>query len=411
MPENCDILIRNARLRGAADGLHDISVAGGRIAGIAPRLDAAADIEIDAAGGLVTESFANPHLHLCKVWTLEMMQDDALKAYREGSMGKTMSAIELASAVKENYDASWITKNARRAAALAALHGNLHIRAFADVDTKARLEGVKGVLAVREEFRGIVDIQVVAFAQDGIVREPGADELMREAMELGADVVGGIPWIEYTDADAARHVRFCFDLAVEFDKDISMLLDDAGDPGLRTLETMAVEAIERGWEGRALAHHCRAMALYPEAYFKRLCAILKRAGVPVVSDPHTGPLHARVHELLENDVLVCLGQDDISDAYYPFGRNNMLEVAFLASHLLWMTAREEIDRLYDLVTVDAARAMNVADFALAPGAPAHLVVLDEPDTVEALRNHAPPAHVVSHGAVIDRDRMAALAGV
>ena len=409
MPENCDILIRNARLRGTAEELRDISVAGGRIAEIGPALTAEADTEIDAAGGLVTESFANPHLHMCKVWTLEMMQDDALKAYREGQMGKTMTAIELASLVKEKYDASWIADNARRAAALAALHGNLHIRAFADVDTKARLEGVKGLLAVREEFRGIVDIQVVAFAQDGIVREPGAAELMREAMELGADVVGGIPWIEFTDADAARHVRTCFDLAQEFDKDVSMLLDDAGDPGLRTLETMAVEAIERGWESRALAHHCRAMALYPEAYFKRLSAILKRAGVPVVSDPHTGPLHARVRELLEDGVLVCLGQDDISDAYYPFGRNNMLEVAFLASHLLWMTAREEIDRLYDLVTVDAARAMNVADFALAPGNPAHLVVLGEPNTVEALRNHSAPVHVVSHGAVLDRQRMAALA--
>ncbi|MCY4548200.1 MAG: amidohydrolase family protein [Defluviicoccus sp.] len=409
MPETCDILIRNARLRGEADDLRDISIAGGKIAGIGPALDVAADTEIDAAGGLVTESFANPHLHMCKVWTLEMMRDDALKAYREGSMGKSMTAIELASLVKENYDASWITPNVRRAAALAALHGNLHIRAFADVDTKARLEGVKALLAVREEFRGIVDIQVVAFAQDGIVREPGAAELLREAMELGADVVGGIPWIEFTDADAASHVRACFDLAQEFDKDVSMLLDDAGDPGLRTLETMAVEAIERGWEGRALAHHCRAMALYPEAYLKRLCAILKRAGVPVVSDPHTGPLHARVGELLEEEVLVCLGQDDISDAYYPFGRNNMLEVAFLASHLLWMTAREEIDRLYDMVTVDAARAMNVHDLALAPGAPAHLVVLDEPDTVEALRNHAPPAHVVSHGRLIDRASMAALA--
>ena len=409
MPEIYDILIRNARLRGEPDGLRDISVAEGRIGEIAPGLDVAADTEIDAAGGLVTESFANPHLHLCKVWTLEMMHEESLKAYREGSMGKAMSAIEQASIVKQNYDESWITENARRAVALAALHGNLHIRAFADVDSKARLEGVKGLLAVKEEFREIVDIQVVAFAQDGIVREPGADRLMREAMELGSDVVGGIPWIEFTDADAARHVGVCFDLAEEFDKDVSMLLDDAGDPGLRTLEMMAVEAIERGREGRALAHHCRAMALYPEPYFRRLCAILKQSRVPVVSDPHTGPLHARVQELLEDGILVCLGQDDISDAYYPFGRNNMLEVAFLASHLLWMTTREEIDRLYDLVTIDAARAMNVRDFALAPGAPAHLVVLEEPNTVEALRNHRPPAHVVSHGAVVDRDRMAALA--
>ena len=118
----------------------------------------------------------------------------------------TASAIDLASKVKATYDASWIIPNARRAVALAALYGSTHIRAFADVDAKARLEGVKAVLAVREEFRGIVDLQVVAFAQDGLAREPGADRLMRDAMALGADVVGGIPWIEAGAADAQAHV-------------------------------------------------------------------------------------------------------------------------------------------------------------------------------------------------------------
>jgi len=232
---------------------------------------------------------------------------------------------------------------------------------------------------------------------------------MRQAMELGADVVGGIPWIEFTDADAQHHIRFCFDLAQAFDKDVSMLLDDAGDPGLRTLEMMALETIDRGWHGRALAHHCRAMSLYPTPYFKRLAAILRKAQVPIVSDPHTGPLHARVQELLEEEILVCLGQDDISDAYYPFGRNNMLEVAFLASHLLWMMTRDEIDTLYDLVSLRAGRAMNVPDFELKTGAPANLVVLEEPDTVEALRNHVQPKFVISHGKLIDQDRMRELA--
>ena len=231
---------------------------------------------------------------------------------------------------------------------------------------------------------------------------------MREAMQLGADVVGGIPWIEFTDADADEHIRVCFDLAQEFDKDVSMLLDDAGDAGLRTLEAMAVEAINRGWEGRALAHHCRAMSLYPQPYFQKLVSILRRARVPVVSDPHTGPLHARVQELLEEDVLVCLGQDDISDAYYPFGRNNMLEVAFLASHMLWMTSRDEIERLYDLVTTNAAQSMNVENFGLTPGCVANLVVLGEPNVVEALRNHQAPVAVVSNGKIVDLARMSAL---
>jgi cytosine/creatinine deaminase len=237
------------------------------------------------------------------------------------------------------------------------------------------------------------------------VREAGAAELMHQAMALGADVVGGIPWIEFTDADAAKHVSICFDLAQEFDKDVSMLLDDAGDASLRTLEMMAVEAIRRNWHGRALAHHCRAMSLYPMPYVQRLCRVLKTARVPLVTDPHTGPLHARVKEMLAENLLVCLGQDDISDAYYPFGRNNMLEVAFLAAHLLWMTTRQDIEKLYDMITVDAAAAINLAGFGISQGSVANLVVLDHSDVVEALRFHAPPIHVVTGGGVLDQAKM------
>jgi cytosine deaminase len=149
-------------------------------------------------------------------------------------------------------------------------------------------------------------------------------------MELGADVVGGIPWIESGVEDAQAHMRFCFDLAMLFGKDISMLLDDVGHPSMRRFEMIAVEAIECGWQGRALAHHCRAMALYPAAVFDKLVEVLQRARVAIVSDPHTGPPHSRVHELRAGGIDVALGQDDISDAYYPFERNNMLELAFLA---------------------------------------------------------------------------------
>jgi cytosine deaminase len=404
-----DLLIRNGRLR-ARPGKHaDVAIAAGRIAAIGEHLPGAAAAEIDARGGLVTESFANPHLHLCKVWTAAMIDELAMQAYHGGAMARAADAIALAARVKARYDESWIAPNARRAVALAALHGNLHIRALADVDTKARLEGVKALIRVRDEFKGIVELQVVAFAQDGIVCEPGAAALLREAMALGADVVGGIPWIEATDADRAAHVRTCFDLAQAFDKDVSMLLDDVGDARLRTLELMAREAIARRWEGRALAHHCRAMALYDEAYLRELLPLLRRARVPVVTDPHTGPLHARVRELLAAGVTVCLGQDDISDAYYPFGRNNLLEVAFLASHLLWMTGRADIARLYDMITTDAARAMNLGEFGLAVGKPAHLVVLDAPDELDALRWHAPPAHVISHGRLIDTAALRAMA--
>ena len=402
MVSTFDIAVRNARLRGQGGSLAEIGIKDGCITEIAKRVQGKAATEIDACGNLVTESFVNPHLHLCKVWTLPMMEEEALKSYQGELMGKAMASVELASRIKEKYAESWIVENARRAVALAALHGNLHIRAFADVDGKARLEAVRALIRVRDEYRGLVSIQVVAFAQDGIVREPAAAELMHQAMELGADVVGGIPWIELTEADAIQHVKACFDLAQEFNKDVSMLLDDAGDPGLRTLEIMAVEAGRRGWEGRTLAHHCRAMSLYPMPYVQRLARILKKVRVPVVTDPHTGPLHARVRELLAEGVLVCLGQDDISDAYYPFGRNNMLEVGFLASHLLSMMTRQEIEKLYDMITIDAAKAMNVADFGIAEGSPANLVVLNQSDIVDAFRFHSPPAWVISEGHVLDQ---------
>ena len=401
-----DLLIRNARLRGQGDELSDIAISNGRITAIGGGIAGSAVDTVNAEGNLVTESFVNTHLHLCKVWSLEKMDELAMGAYHGEGMGKAMSAIELARHVKRDLTLDGMIENARKAAALAALHGNLHIRALADVDSIAGVEGVKALIAVRDEFRGIVDIQVVAFPQDGIAKDPGTDALMRQAMELGADVVGGIPWIEFSDRDAAAHISFCFDLAQQFDKDISMLLDDAGDPTLKTLEMMALEAIDRGWHGRALAHHCRAMSQYPLPYFYRLAETLKAARVPIVSDPHTGPLHARVRELLELGVLVSLGQDDISDAYYPFGRNNMLEVAFLGSHLLWMTRREEIERLYDLVTVDAARSINVPDFGLAVGNAAHLVVLDQPNELEAIRYHSAPDYVISHGKIVDTDKMA-----
>jgi cytosine deaminase len=400
-----DLIVRNGVLRTDVKKPVDIAVKDGKIAEIAPNITGKGTSEIDAQGNLVSESFVNTHLHLCKVYTLMMMDEEALKDYHGADMGKAMTAIEAAAKIKEKYDEKWIIKNVRKAVALAGRYGCTHIRAFADVDSKAKLEGVKALIRAREEFKGIVDIQVVAFAQDGIVREPGAEDLMRQAMKLGADVVGGIPWIEYTDADIAEAVRICFKIAKEFDKPVSMLVDDAGDAGLRSLEVMATETIKNGWQGRSLAHHARAMSLYAKPYLQKLCALLKKADMGVVSDPHTGPLHARVRELLEEKVLVCLGQDDISDAYYPYGRNNMLEVAFLNSHLLWFTTKEDMETLYDMVTKNAARAIGVKDFELKVGALANFVVLDQPNVLEALRFHERPSYVISHGKLVDQKEM------
>jgi len=146
------------------------------------------------------------------------------------------------------------------------------------------------------------------------------------------------------------------------------------------------------------------MALYPEPYFQKVVSLLKKAQMGVVSDPHTGPLHARVRDLLDEDVLVMFGQDDISDAYYPYGRNNMLEVLFLASHILWMTTRSDMEKMYDMITVKPAKAIGLKNFKLEVGAEANLVVLNEGNVLEAIRNHGEPLYVISHGELIDKSK-------
>jgi cytosine/creatinine deaminase len=409
MTDRFEVLVQNARLRQSSQQTVDIGISKGRIAAISARLDRPADMVLDAEGCLVTESFVNPHLHLCKVYSLDLLDEEALKAYHGAGMGKAMTAIELAARVKERLDCEQMLRSLRWAVAEAALYGCTHIRAFADVDTKAGVEGVRALLLGRDEFKGVVDIQVVAFAQDGIVREPGSKDLMRAALSMGADVVGGIPWIEYTREDMEAHVRFIFDLAEEFNRPVSMLVDDAGDAGLRTLESMAVETIRRSWQGRSLAHHARAMALYPRPYLEKVMALMKKTGMGLISDPHTGPLHAPVKDLLAAGVLVGLGQDDISDAYYPFGRNNMLEVGFLSAHMLWMTTRQEMETVYDMITTRAARAMGVEGFEIKEGSPANLVVLDAPDVLEAFRYQHAPRWTISHGHVIDAQQMKTIA--
>ena len=392
-----DLLIRGARTRLSKENLINIGIKNGRIVKIGETSGASAKQTIEAGGKLVTESFVNGHLHLCKVYTLTMVGDDALSSYTSGTMGGAMTTIEQAARVKEHYDEKWIIENVRKAVKLAIRFGNTHIRAFADTDTRAKLEGVKALLRARDEFKEQVEIQVVAFPQDGVVRDPGAEDYVRQAMEMGADVVGGIPWIEYTDQDARQHIDLMFAIAKEYDKDISMLIDDAGDPGLRTLEMLAVKTIKEGWEGRVTAQHARAMALYPEPYYRKIEALLKKARVGIVSDPLTGPLYARVRDLYDAGVGIALGQDDIADAFYPFGRNNMLEVAFLAAHLMWMTTFQDMEILYDLITTRAAEALGIREYELKEGNQANLVVLNAESVWEAIWSHEAPLVVIKNG--------------
>lgn len=395
-----NLIVRNALTRKTESDLVDIAIKDGKIAEINTSISDKADNEIDAKGNLVTESYVNGHLHLDKVYTLDRAGQKAIEEYNEGGMGNALTSIASAAEFKSQYDEKWIIENVRKALDLSVKYGNTHIRAFADVDSKAKLEGVKALLKAREEYKDKVTLEVVAFPQDGVAREPGAYEYIEESLKLGADVVGGIPWIEFSREDEQDHVDKMCDLAKKYNKDISMLCDDVGDAEERTFEMLIKKVIEMGWEGRATGQHCRAMMLYPENQFRKLCTLLKRARMGVISDPQTGPLHARVLDLIKEGIPVGLGQDDINDAYYTFGQNNMLEVAFLGAHLLRMCSDRDLELVYDMVTTMAAKVLNMKNHELKVGGDADLVVLKEKDIKHAIWYHEEPIYVVKNGKVI-----------
>lgn len=377
----------------------DIGVEDGKIAEISS-LGLRGERVIDAGGRLVTEPFVNPHLHLCKVYTFHMIGDQALQFYQEEKMTKASEAIFAASEIKKRYKEDWVYANAKKALFEALKHGCLFLRAFVDTDTIARLEAVKAVLRLKQELADVLTIQVVAFPQEGVVRDPGAEELVWKAVEMGCDVVGGIPWIENSPKEQRLHVDKMFEIAKAFNRDVAMLTDDAGDPSLRTTEMLVRKALEEKWVGRVSAHHSRAMALYEEGYLEDLIQLLRMTEANIVSNPHTGPLHAPVKKLIDRGVNVALGQDDVADAYYPFGRNKMLEVAFLASHILRMLSKSDIMKLFNMITFNAAKAMRIPRYTVEKGSDATFIILDAESIHHAFATQADPLYILRRGEII-----------
>jgi cytosine deaminase len=399
------LVVTGARLR---DGrVVDVQCAAGRVTGIEPAGERPAPegaTVIAADGGLVTEPFVDAHLHLDKVRTLPLIGDEALRAYTSDGMSGSARSIDLASAVKRHYTVERLLPSIRQALADGVTHGVLHVLAFADVDTAAGLVGFEAVRAAREEFRGIVDVAIVAFPQDGVLRDPGAADLVEQALDAGADVVGGIPWIEGSEADQAAHVEWACALAARLGRRVAMLTDDAPDPRYATTTMLAEAMLRHGLVGRGVACHARALGHYPDERLAGVLDVVRAAGLGLVSDPHTGSVALPVERALAAGVAVALGQDDIEDAYYPFGRHNLLEVAFLAAHLLDMRSAEQQEVLVDLVTTSAARVLGLDDYGLRVGGPADLLVHDAGRTVDLLARHAPPRAVVRGGRIVAGDQ-------
>jgi cytosine deaminase len=400
--------IRNARIRDrarlcditlTADGvIREIADAGRTIAGNA---------EIDAQGMLVLPSPIDSHLHLDLAYSMELMPPNV-----SGTLGE---AIRHWSETKRSLTPDDVCRRAVRAVRDEVGFGTGHIRTHVDVGTAAGLRLCEGVLLAREQTRDWVDIQVVAFPQDGILQDRGAVELIREALGLGCDLIGGIAHNERTAADSRRHVDLLFDLAEEFDRDIDCHIDETDDPGSRCVEELAAGAIERGWQGRVTASHVCALASYDESHAAGVIDLLAAARVHVVTNPgvnlHLQGRHdrypkrrglTRVRQLLAAGVNVSAGQDCIQDPFYPLGTGNLFDVGHLLIHADHLSTPAQIDQVTDMITANAARTLGLDRYGLVPGKAADLVVLPVESTLDAFRVHRSPVAVVKNGMCVAR---------
>src|SRR5690242_6444686 len=397
-----DLLLRNARLAGS-EPVTDLGVSDGRLV-----LDPGAEARdtIDLGGRLVTPPLVEPHIHLDAVLTVGQP--------RPNVSGSLFEGIAVWAERVKDLTVDDVQQRVRQVLRWQVANGVQSIRSHVDV-CDPELTALRALVELREEVRGVVDLQLVAFPQQGILGFPNGQELMRKAVELGADVVGGIPHYELTREDGVASVQFAIGLAEEHGLMVDIHCDETDDDHSRFVEVMAAETIRRGMEGRVTASHTTAMHSYNAAYAYRLINNIARTGMHFVTNPldnsvlqgrfDQGPVrrgHTRVKQLQEAGLTVCIGHDSVMDPWYPLGYGDPLQAAFVLVHLGQMSGDAELRRLFEMITVNPAAALGLDGYGLRDGGPADLVVFDATSEADALRLVAPRTLVLRDGKVVAR---------
>ncbi|MDR7866934.1 MAG: cytosine deaminase [Sporomusaceae bacterium] len=399
--------ICNARL-GNNEGLWEIAVDAGMIVGITRqerKLPAVADDDIDAEGGLALPPFVEPHVHL----------DTTLTAGEPAwnISGTLFEGIERWAERKQTLSVDDVRQRALKALQWQIAQGIQHVRTHVDV-TDPQLTALKAMLQVKAEIAPYVDLQIVAFPQEGIFSYAGGRELLEEALQMGADVVGGIPHFEFTREYGVESVKVTFDLAEKYGKLIDIHCDETDDEQSRFVEVVAAEAWRRGMGPQVTVSHTTAMHSYNNAYASKLFRLLKLSGINFVANPlvnthlqgrfDTYPKRrgiTRVKELLENGINVCFGHDDIFDPWYPLGTGSLLQVLHMGLHVCQVMGYEQILAAIDLITANGARALNILPaYGLAEGKPANLIVLPATDGYDAIRRQTPVRFSIRRGRLL-----------
>lgn len=397
------MIIKNATLRGK-DGLWHLNINNDIFEKITQNENDLPEDEeiIDVNGSLVLPPFIEPHIHL----------DTTLTAGEpEWNLSGTLfEGIERWSERKESLTADDVKQRTKTVLEWQIAQGVQHVRTHVDV-TDPELIALKAMLEVKEEMKEYINLQIVAFPQEGILSYPNGAELLEEAIKLGADVVGGIPHYEFTREYGVESMKIAFDLAEKYDLLVDIHCDEIDDEQSRFVEVVAAEALARGWGERTTASHTTAMGSYNDAYASKLFGLLKKSNINFVSNPlinihlqgrfDTYPKRrglTRVKELLESGLNVCFGSDDIFDPWYPLGTGNMLPVVHMGIHVAQLMGYEQIVNSIDLVTANSAKTLNIEDqYGIEVGKPASFIVLSANNEYEAIRKQATVSYSYRNG--------------
>ena len=379
-----DLLLREARIAGS-ETASDIGVRGGLI--VAPEADTREVVEL--RGALVTPALVEPHIHLDAVLTVGEP--------RHNQTGSLFEGIAIWAERVRDLTVEDVKRRVRTVLRWQLANGVQHVRSHVDV-CDPELRALRALVELREEVGDQMEIQLVAFPQQGIMSFEGGQDLMRKAVGLGADVVGGIPHFEITREYGVESVKFAMALAAEHGLRVDIHCDETDDDHARFVEVMAGETIRLGLGGRVTASHTTAMHSYNNAYAYRVINNIKRAGLNMVTNPLDNSVlqgrfdsfpirrgHTRVKELMAAGVNVCIGHDSVMDPWYPLGYGDPLQAAFVLAHYGQMSGAEEIRSLIDMITANPAQALGVEGYGLREGGRADLVVFDAPSEMDAVR--------------------------
>lgn len=398
-----DVVIRNASLPDGRRGI-DVAIADGRIAAVAAALAARGAQEIDAGGDLLSPPFVDAHFHM-----------DATLSYglpRVNQSGTLLEGIALWGELKPQLTQEALVERAMRYCDWAVARGLLAIRTHVDV-CDDRLLAVEALLEVKRRVAPYLDMQLVAFPQDGLLRSPTALANLKRAIGMGVDVVGGIPHFERTMADGAESVRILCEFAAGQGLRVDMHCDESDDPLSRHIETLAYHSHRLGLHGRVAGSHLTSMHSMDNYYVSKLLPLMKEAGVAAIANPlinitlqgrhDSYPKRrgmTRVPELMAAGIDVAFGHDCVMDPWYSLGSGDMLEVAHMGLHVAQMTGQDAMRACYAAVTEAPARILGLHGYGIAAGCHADLVLLDAASPVEAIRLRAARRLVMRRGKVV-----------